>query len=140
MWQSVSIAAVKTEKSPPGSTVRKSQDTAANAASAQTNSAALKEALNRIKLLEGDYKSLHDKRLQDVNTMFLRKIFNFLMLSLFDPLNSWRHCRLPMNENYRPVMKPSAYSSNDWLNVMKLLLSYRNDTKFLLIISRSRPR
>lgn len=45
-----------------------------------SDAAALKEALNKIKLLEGDYKSLHDKRLQDVtiftsnNLLFINDI------------------------------------------------------------------
>lgn len=32
------------------------------------DSQALKEAFSKIKLLENDYKALHDKRLQDVST------------------------------------------------------------------------
>lgn len=34
---------------------------------ASTESQALKEALNKYKLLEADYKQLHEKRLQDVS-------------------------------------------------------------------------
>lgn len=34
-----------------------------------SDSQALKEALNKIKLLEFDYKALHDKRLQDLKTL-----------------------------------------------------------------------
>lgn len=34
---------------------------------ANTESQALKEAQNKYKLLEADYKSLHEKRLQDVS-------------------------------------------------------------------------
>ncbi|TMW40573.1 hypothetical protein DOY81_014347, partial [Sarcophaga bullata] len=36
---------------------------------ANTESQALKEAQNKYKLLEADYKSLHEKRLQDLKTL-----------------------------------------------------------------------
>lgn len=35
----------------------------------------LQEALNRIKLLEDDYKTLHEKRLQDVSPHFNQTLF-----------------------------------------------------------------
>lgn len=41
---------------------------------ATTESQALKEALSKFKLLEADYKSLHDKRLQDVSANILYDI------------------------------------------------------------------
>lgn len=40
---------------------------------------ALKEALNKIKLLEFDYKSLYDKRIQDVSGFAFSKDFQILI-------------------------------------------------------------
>lgn len=64
------LAAVKGEKSPTGTTSKKLQELHGSPETS-ANSAALKEALNKIKLLEGDYKTLHDKRLQDVSSFSL---------------------------------------------------------------------
>lgn len=62
--------AAKSDKAPSSTNSRKFYDP--NQFSEQSaDSQALKEALNRIKLLEFDYRALHDKRLQDVSDYIL---------------------------------------------------------------------
>lgn len=51
---------------------------------ATTESQALKEAHNKYHLLQSDYKTLHDKRLQDVSAPFLSLDVSFITtVSLF---------------------------------------------------------
>lgn len=51
---------------------------------ATTESQALKEAHNKYHLLQSDYKTLHDKRLQDVSALFLSLVVSFVTtVSLF---------------------------------------------------------
>lgn len=51
---------------------------------ATTESQALKEAHNKYHLLQSDYKTLHDKRLQDVSALSLSLVVSFITtVSLF---------------------------------------------------------
>lgn len=47
---------------------------------ATTETQALKEAHNKYHLLQSDYKTLHDKRLQDVSVAILRLILMFILM------------------------------------------------------------
>lgn len=47
---------------------------------ATTETQALKEAHNKYHLLQSDYKTLHDKRLQDVSVAILRLILMLILM------------------------------------------------------------
>ncbi|XP_037931925.1 centrosomal protein of 162 kDa-like [Teleopsis dalmanni] len=70
---SVRFGTLKSDKphSTPSTLSRRHYDASHNAdqTPANTESQALKEAQNKIKLLEADYKTLHDKRLQDLKSL-----------------------------------------------------------------------
>lgn len=64
---------------------------------------ALKDALDKIKTMESDFRSLYEKRVKDVSLLkTIRALINFSQFSF----RSWKLCKTHMNASSVPVTKP----------------------------------